>query len=363
MLKINNLKKSYSIDGGTVNALRGVSLEVSEGDFFTFLGPSGSGKSTALRCVAGLEHPDEGEVYIGEQCFYSSKKGIQVPPDERPIGVVFQSYAIWPHMSVFDNVSFPLVYGAKGPRSSKAAIRKHVVDALEMVHMGEYIDRPATQLSGGQQQRVALARALIRKPRLLLLDEPLSNLDAQLREIMRTELKDLTRELGITTFFVTHDQLEALAMSEWIGVIMDGEIAEVGRPDDIYSNTKNWRVAEFLGISNRLDGQVIQSEAGAVLKTGVGSVSIELDDSYRGLDRAAITIRPEAIQCYRDKPSEISNIFEGIVKRATFLGTFIDAEVTVNGISVRVNLNPYNAFVPGEKIFMNFPTERCKIIE
>ena len=363
MLKISNLKKSYSIDGGTVDALRGVSLEVSEGDFFTFLGPSGSGKSTALRCVAGLEHPNEGEIYIGEQCFYSSKKGIQVPPDERPIGVVFQSYAIWPHMTVFDNVSFPLVYGAKGQRASKAKVHKHVVDALEMVQMGEYINRPATQLSGGQQQRVALARALIRKPRLLLLDEPLSNLDAQLREVMRTELKDLTRELGITSFFVTHDQLEALAMSEWIGVIMDGEIVEVGRPDDIYSDTKNWRVAEFLGIGNRLDGQVIQTKAGAILKTDIGSVSIKLDESHRDLDRATITIRPEAIQCYRGRPTETSNVFEGIVNRTTFLGTFIDAEVAVNEVSIRVNLNPYNAFVTGEKIFMRFPTERCKIVQ
>ena len=363
MLKISNLKKSYSIDGGTVDALRGVSLEVSEGDFFTFLGPSGSGKSTALRCVAGLEHPNEGEIYIGDQCFYSSKKGIQVPPDERPIGVVFQSYAIWPHMTVFDNVSFPLVYGAKRQRASKAKVHKHVVDALEMVQMGEYIDRPATQLSGGQQQRVALARALIRKPRLLLLDEPLSNLDAQLREVMRTELKDLTRELGITSFFVTHDQLEALAMSEWIGVIMDGEIVEVGRPDDIYSDTKNWRVAEFLGIGNRLDGQVIQTKSGAILKTDIGSVSIKLDESRRDLDRATITIRPEAIQCYRGRPAKTSNIFEGIVTRTTFLGTFIDAEVAVNEVSIRVNLNPYNAFVNGEKIFMRFPTERCKIVQ
>jgi iron(III) transport system ATP-binding protein len=363
MLKIYNLKKNYSVDGGTVEALRGVSLEVAQGDFFTFLGPSGSGKSTALRCIAGLEHPDEGEIYIGDQCFYSSKEGILVPADERPIGVVFQSYAIWPHMSVFDNVSFPIVHGVKGKRSSKAVIRKTVVEALDMVQMAEFIDRPATQLSGGQQQRVALARALIRKPRLLLLDEPLSNLDAQLREIMRIELKDLTRELGITSFFVTHDQLEALALSEWIGVIMDGKIAEIGRPQDIYTNTQSWPVANFLGISNKLEGRLIQSEGAFVLETDIGSLSISIDNSQNINEYAAITIRPEAIQCYRNSPEAGSNVFEGIVGRTTFLGTFIDAEVTVKEVNIRVSLSPYKAFTTGEKIFVELPQEHCKFVQ
>ena len=362
MLKIYNLKKSYSVDDGTVEALRGVSLEVSEGDFFTFLGPSGSGKSTALRCVAGLEHPDEGEIFIGGQCFYSSKKGILIPANERPIGVVFQSYAIWPHMSVFDNVSFPIVYGVKGRRSTKAEIRKTVIEALDLVHMGEFIARPATQLSGGQQQRVALARALIRKPRLLLLDEPLSNLDAQLREVMRTELKDLTRELGITSFFVTHDQLEALAMSEWIGVIMDGKIAEIGRPAEIYTNTKSWQVADFLGISNRLEGQITHSTDGAILETDIGTLSIVSEISPPSSGQGAITIRPEAIECHRDKPNELSNLFEGVVQRTTFLGTFFDTEVKVNGTNIRVSLSPYSAFSTGENIFLSLPPERCKIV-
>ena len=362
MLSIRGLRKTFALGKGQVNALAGVSLEVAETDFFTLLGPSGSGKSTALRCVAGLEHPEQGEIIIGEKCVFSSERGIRVPPDERPIGMVFQSYAIWPHMDVFHNVAFPLLYGSKGRRPPREDIRKSVREALAKVQMEEYETRPATQLSGGQQQRVALARALVRKPRLLLLDEPLSNLDAKLREEMRVELKDLTRALGITSFFVTHDQLEALAMSDWIGVIMDGVLVETGRPDEVYKKSYDRRVAAFLGIANTFDGRVIAVTPQARLDTVMGPLALGTPDGLAVDTAAAIAVRPEAIMCSRTPPASKINVFEGTVRRATFLGTFVDGDVQVGEQTLRVSFNPYESFAPGEHVYVHIPPDRCQIL-
>lgn len=297
--------------------MRGVSLEVAQGDFFTLLGPSGSGKSTALRCVAGLEFPDSGEIFIGDDCVYSSERGIRLPTDERPIGMVFQSYAIWPHMSVYENVAFPLAHGAKRSQRPPGGIEENVMEALALVHMEDYGQRPATQLSGGQQQRIALARALVRKPRLLLLDEPLSNLDAKLREDMRIELKELTVNLGITSFFVTHDQLEALAMSEQIGVIIDGSIVETGRPREIYARPQSARVADFLGFSNQLAGRVVETGELLLLETEIGRLSVPSAGHDPANGTTAVAIRAEAIVCSREEPTVADNVFQGIVERIT----------------------------------------------
>ena len=294
MLRIRNLHKTFPVEEGKVRAVQDLTLEVSEGEFFTLLGPSGSGKSTALRCVAGLEHPEEGDIFIGDECVFSAQRSILVPPDDRPIGMVFQSYAIWPHMDVFHNVAFPLMYGSKGGRPPKTAIQKSVREALDSVEMAGYENRPATQLSGGQQQRVALARALVRKPRLLLLDEPLSNLDARLREEMRIELKELTRSLAITTFFVTHDQLEALAMSDRIGVIISGALVETGSPHEMYVRTTNKLVAEFLGNTNTLEGRVVQSGPQAKMETEIGLLSFGLNDEIPLNESVSVVVRPES---------------------------------------------------------------------
>ena len=362
MLRLQKLCKEFTVGKGAVQALQDVSLEVKEGDFFTLLGPSGSGKSTALRCVAGLENPDGGEIYIDDKCVYSSKRRILVPPDERPIGMVFQSYAIWPHLDVFRNVAFPLVHGSKGRRPAKDDIRERVDNALRLVQMDGYQSRPSTQLSGGQQQRVALARALVREPKLLLLDEPLSNLDAKLREEMRVELKDLTQNLGITSLFVTHDQLEALAMSQWIGVIIGGRLVENGRPHDVYVKSRNRLVAEFLGTANTFEGKVVGSGSDTRLDTEIGELRIAAQDGLEPPPNVSVSVRPEAIQCSRERGNRSVNTFEGTIKRATFLGTFIDGEITVKNKVLRVSLNPYTPFAQGERVFVHIPPERCQVV-
>ena len=331
MLKISNLRKTFIVDKGQVGAVKNVSVDIGEGQFFTFLGPSGSGKSTTLRCIAGLEHPEDGEIYIDGECVFSAQRHILVPPEERPIGMVFQSYAIWPHMDVFHNVAFPLLYGARGKRRSKSEIETNVKDALKTVQMDGLINRPATQLSGGQQQRVALARALVRKPKLLLLDEPLSNLDAKLREEMRVELKELARAVGITTFFVTHDQVEALALSDVIGVIMNGELIEMGTPYEMYVRPKNKLIAEFLGTVNALQGRVV--------RTG---------------DRGVVV-------CSRERGDVSENVFEGTVKRALFLGNFVDGEIQIKGKTLRALLSPHQVFLPGERVYVHVPADRCQV--
>ena len=361
MLKIVDLKKTYTLEHGTVDALRGVSFDVADGEFFTLLGPSGSGKSTAMRCVAGLEYPQAGEIHIDDLCVFSSEKGIRVSPDKRPIGMVFQSYAIWPHMSVAGNVSFPLVYGSRDRKHSKQEVRKAVEEALDMVQMGDYADRPATQLSGGQQQRVALARALVSRPKLLLLDEPLSNLDAKLREEMRVELKELTHRLGITSLFVTHDQVEALSMSDRLGVIMDGLLVGVGEPQQIYRHAPDKRVAAFLGVANTIEGRITKSGADAAIETEIGPLSFHNCQIGSG-EAATVAIRPEAFICSHEKPDISYNVFEAMVERATFLGSFIEGELTIGGKAFRVSLTPFTRLRAGEKIFVHIPAERCHLV-
>jgi iron(III) transport system ATP-binding protein len=254
MLSIENLQKVFKASGGTdVRAVDGVSISIASGSILTLLGPSGCGKTTTLRCLAGLERPDAGRIVIGDTTVFDSAKGIFVPPSDRGIGMVFQSYAIWPHMSVFENVAFPLRV-ARNRKYSAAEIKDKVARALEMVRLGGFERRSATQLSGGQQQRLALARGLVHEPKILLLDEPLSNLDAKLREQMRFELKRLQRSLRVTTVYVTHDQAEALALSDEIAVFNQGRIVQRGNPHDIYSHPTSRFVADFIGSANFLTG-------------------------------------------------------------------------------------------------------------
>ena len=233
---------------GTVTAVNDLSFEAKAGEFLTLLGPSGCGKTTTLRLVAGLERPDRGEIQVGGRLLSSATSGLFVPPERRGMGMVFQSYAIWPHMTVFENVAFPL----QELRVPRAEIRERVMTILGTVGLGELHARPAPMLSGGQQQRVALARALVSNPEVLLLDEPLSNLDARLREEMRFELREMQAKLGITSVFVTHDQAEAMTLSDRIVVMNAGRIEQEGSPQEVYQRPSTRFVMDFLGRANHL---------------------------------------------------------------------------------------------------------------
>jgi iron(III) transport system ATP-binding protein len=255
-----------------------------------------------------------------------------------------------------------LLYGARGKKHSKSDVEKGVNEALAQVQMGGYASRPATQLSGGQQQRVALARALVRKPKLLLLDEPLSNLDAKLREEMRVELKEVARAVGITTFFVTHDQTEALALSDSVGVIMAGELIEMGTPYQMYVRPKNKLVAEFLGTANALQGRVtIIGDKGSV-DTELGPILVDLSKSEVNVnDSVFVVIRPEALMCSHERSKFVDNCFEGTIKRALFLGSFIDGEVLIKGKIFRALLSPHELFQPGERVYVHVPPDHCQV--
>jgi len=235
MIRVENLHLRYCSEQGEVHAVRGLNLTVKKGEFYTLLGPSGCGKTTTLRCVAGLETPEKGEIIIGDEPVFSSEGGLNVPTYRRQIGMVFQSYAIWPHLSVFENVAFPL----REKKVARSEIQERVLKALSLVQLSGLEKRPAPFLSGGQQQRLALARALVREPEVLLLDEPLSNLDAKLREETRLEIRGLVKRLGITTLYVTHDQVEALTMSDVVAVMNQGNIVQEGPPTEIYKSPKD----------------------------------------------------------------------------------------------------------------------------
>src|SRR6266498_3641464 len=254
-LVVEDLHMTYKTAEGLVRAVCGVTFSVKPGEFYTLLGASGCGKTTILRCIAGLESPDRGHISIGDEIVYSGADRIAEPPYRRDIGMVFQSYAIWPHMNVFDNVAFPLVSGRR--KFTRAQVHEKTMRALRLVHLEELAYRPAPFLSGGQQQRVALARALVAEPAVLLLDEPLSNLDAKLRAEMRLEIKNLVKSLGVTTLYVTHDQMEALTMSDRVAVMKEGVFVEEATPKDLYLHPHSAFTATFLGDTNLIAGKVV----------------------------------------------------------------------------------------------------------
>src|SRR5216683_3456661 len=275
MLKVQDLRLRYRTDEGQVDAVRGLSLNVERGQFYTLLGPSGCGKTSTLRCIAGLETPTSGSIEIDSHVVYASASRTFVPPHRRNIGMVFQSYAIWPHMTVFDNVAFPLVHGVR--KVPRKRVADSVMRALSLVQLEDLAGRPAPLLSGGQQQRVALARAIASEPALLLLDEPLSNLDARLREDMRHEIKSLVQRLGTTTLYVTHDQLEALSMSDRVALMNAGSIVQEGAPRDVYLRPADGFAANFLGRTNLVDGRVTDVTGGLV-STSWGTFRCVLPD-------------------------------------------------------------------------------------
>ncbi len=345
MLRIENLRKSFP--GNTkerVAAVRDVSLTVSAGRLFTLLGPSGCGKTTTLRCIAGLEHPDSGRLTIGDVTVFDGGGGKLVPAYRRAIGMVFQSYAIWPHMTVYENVEFPLAVAARQVRLGKRERAVLVNEALETMGMSALASRSATQLSGGQQQRLALARAIVGKPKLLLLDEPLSNLDAKLRERMRFEIKRLQTELGITAVYVTHDQGEALALSDEIAIMRDGVVVQQGSPNDIYDRPESDFVADFIGSANLLPGRAQTSaEKGGEVTVGVSdgvSVTGISTVPLAAGDEAVLVIRPENVKAtpLRQGQRPAEGEFAGVVRARVFLGESADLLVETLGREIRVRV-------------------------
>jgi iron(III) transport system ATP-binding protein len=362
MLRVEGLFTEYPNERGeVVKAAQDVSFSVEEGRLFTLLGPSGCGKTTTLRSIAGLERPRAGEISVNGRVVFSSSRGVFVAPNRRGFGMVFQSYAIWPHMTVFQNAAFPLEVGDR--RYSRAQIREHVMRVLSAVQLADFSDREATKLSGGQQQRLALARALVMEPALLLLDEPLSNLDAKLREKMRFELKRLQRELRITTVYVTHDQSEALALSFEIAVMNEGRIQQIGRPRDIYERPATQFVADFVGNTNFIDGTVSRSASDDtyVVRSEIGDVMVRTDLPLRGDERVALSVRPEDVELCETRPDGV-NVWQALVEQKVFLGEAIDFRVKVGPRELFSRSHPRLRTPVGGAIFVQVHPEKCVVL-
>ena len=364
MLTVSSLTKIYpNPTDGIAGGIRNADFALEPGGFYTLLGPSGCGKTTTLRCIAGLETPDAGTIRLGDRNLFDAASRQSVPMNRRNIGMVFQSYAIWPHMTVADNVAFPLTV-AKDRKYSRSETEEMVGKALDTVNLGGYQSRPATRLSGGEQQRVALARAIVRAPGLLLLDEPLSNLDAQLREEMRFELKDLQQRIGIATVYVTHDQSEALALSDRIAVINRGKIVQQGTPKEIYFQPATDFVASFVGATNLMPGELqeaAQAGGSAAVKVLNGkALRCAVTQPLGQGQKVSVCVRPEsiAISNAADAPAANGqNVLNGRVKAVSFLGATTRCDVEVDGSVFQVMTDPNSPFSAGTEVSLAFTIE------
>ena len=340
MISVSGLVKRFEGRDSSKTAVTGIDFEVPDGKLFTLLGPSGCGKTTTLRMLAGLERPTGGTIRIDDVTVFDGATGRFLPANKRPIGMVFQSYAIWPHMTVLENVAFPLTVGASKP--PRAKVRERALAVLDLVGLGDVAKRPATMLSGGQQQRVALARALVREPKVLLLDEPLSNLDAQLRERMRGEIRAVQQALGITAVYVTHDQSEALAISDLIMLMDKGAIVETGVPHQIYRRPKSEFTANFIGVANAIDGTVAGSDVnGLVVRTAHGILRADAVPDIAAGQSVRVFIRPENFELSRKRHGD--DDWSGVVRYSIYQGDCWDYTIDVNGTDVRVRVHKEKA--------------------
>lgn len=375
-VRLQALEKRF----GALKALDGVTLTIAEGELFALLGSSGSGKTTALRCVAGLEHPDAGDVLIGGH----SVRGRQ--PYERPIGMVFQSYALFPHLSVFDNVAYGLrarAYAQGGPLGKlrvlgafvsrrlfppTSELRRRVGDALALVNLAGEADRMPGQLSGGMQQRVALARAIVTEPAVLLLDEPLSNLDRKLRVGMRATIRKLQQQLRMTALYVTHDQEEALVMSDRIAVMNNGRIEQCGGPTDLYDEPETRFVATFIGESNFIDGVLARADGaiGYVEAPGLGSLRAPLKPGIAAGSPVALTVRPEKIIAHDNGASSHLNTVDGTVADVVFVGEMRRYVVALPGgqrlVLKAQNRSGVQSFNRGDAIRVGWSVDDCRLV-
>ncbi|MCC6197903.1 MAG: ABC transporter ATP-binding protein [Burkholderiales bacterium] len=362
-LSVRDLGKIFANTSDVIaGGIHEATFALEPGTFFTLLGPSGCGKTTTLRCIAGLELPDRGTIQLGEQVLFDRARRINVALNRRNIGMVFQSYAIWPHMNVFENVAFPLQV-AKDKQYSRDQVTRLVGAALERVNLNGFEARPATRLSGGQQQRVALARAIVGQPSLLLLDEPLSNLDAALREEMRNELKRLQQQVGITTVYVTHDQAEALEMSDLVAVMNKGLIVQMGPPRDIYFRPCDAFVASFVGATNLIPAVFKQQVGGnglGLVELGDGqSLTCEFQQPRAPAQPVVVSVRPESIAL--STPGEPGdsrrNRLQGQVIFAGFLGNMSRYGVRIGANVMQVNTPSGIHFATGAQVVLEFPIE------
>ena len=355
-VRIEGLLKTF----GAVAAVDHIDLDIKAGEFFTLLGPSGCGKTTTLRMIGGLERPDAGKVTVGDDVVVSVSDRRFVQPDKRDMGMVFQSYALWPHMTVFENVAYPLKM--RGLR--KADIRDRVEETLRLVGLEGFSSRPSPLLSGGQQQRVALARALVYSPRVLLLDEPLSNLDAKLRVTMRQELKDLQTRVDVTMIYVTHDQTEALSLSDRIAIMNSGRVEQVGTPQQIYLHPATAFAQDFLGqtisIDGRVDGPGVVKVAGEVENL----IHVAMDPAKIAVgDEVTVAIRPEQMLTHDTMPSgaEGRNIIRLVVEEATFVGDHYEYKGQVGDTLAVIPLPSNKQYAVGETVYLEFPESAAAV--
>ena len=356
-IRIDGVSKHYYSEGKVIKALDDVSLTIPANRIFTLLGPSGCGKTTLLRCIVGLETPDSGEIRIGGDIVWSRDRKIAVPPEKRGLGMVFQTYAIWPHMNVFDNVAYPL----QVRKVPKDAIRRSVEKTLRFVQLEGFERRPATKLSGGQQQRVALARALVAEPKVILFDEPLSNLDAKLREETRKELRTFLDELKITAVYVTHDRVEALALSDSIAVMRAGQIVEVGSPKKIYFDADHKFVADFIGRANLVRATVRAHEGGrTIVDCGLGAIACQDRDLPPGSE-VTLCIRPEFFRLAEGVESGV-NVLGGRVESLTFVGEAYEAEIRVGSELLLAKVNAEANLAEGSAVRFALAPAHCLLV-
>jgi ABC-type Fe3+/spermidine/putrescine transport system ATPase subunit len=356
VLEFNNVVKSY----GSTLIVDNISFTVARGEFFTLLGPSGCGKTTTLRLLAGLEEPESGEITLEGKCLAAPERGIVLPPDKRGIGMMFQSYAIWPHLSVFENVAFPL----RVRHVSASEIKRRVDETLELVGLTGTGPRGATQLSGGQQQRVALARAIVHTPSLLLLDEPLSNLDVKLREQMRIEIRALQSRLNLAVVYVTHDQSEALAMSDRIAILNKGRIEQVGTPVDLYERPRSRFVSTFLGQTVMINGTMRRASGLSwVDVAGSGQVTMPLDTDGTIGDGAEVRVlsRPETINLLPAGEAR-QNEINGKVERVAYMGSHLEYTIQAAGRTVVMQASKKENYPVGAGIRLALDPEAITVV-
>jgi iron(III) transport system ATP-binding protein len=360
VIRVEGLRKSFAANDQSVTAVAGIDFEIKAGEMATLLGPSGCGKTTTLRCLAGLERPESGRIAIGERTVVDVGAGVFVPPQRRSLGMVFQSYAIWPHMTVLENVAYAL----EGRGIGKAQRHKRALEALALVQLDALADRPAPRLSGGQQQRVAIARAMVGHPQALLFDEPLSNLDARLRIEMRNGLRRIQRASGLTAIYVTHDQAEALAISDWIVVMKDGRIVEHGRPVDIYRRPRHVFTAQFLGATNLIAGTVADVDGATgrlAVTTALGRIlGIDPTRTLGPGAKVRVSIRLEDLSTQEGIAT--ANTIEGRLTFAAFAGAAVEAELRCGETAILCLLDRDGDLTLGRAVTLRAKPDACLVL-